>query len=141
LGLDAVEINYDYYPVNTGYGFNLPLGHAAVITIDPKTGQASYYEFGRYQDKVCGNVQKRKVPNVKMGKDGLPTKKSLDKLYEYVSRKYGHNSDITPTYYADTDYKKANEYAEKFNKEHDCYSLAGNNCKTFAHDAATAGNE
>ncbi|VEA63225.1 Uncharacterised protein [Salmonella enterica subsp. salamae] len=78
LGLDAIQINYDYYPVNIGMGFNLPLGHG---------------------------------------------------------------STVTPTYYSDTNYKNANKYAEDFSKKHDCYSLIGDNCKTFAHDAATAGEK
>lgn len=141
LGLDAIQINYDYYPVNTGMGFNLPLGHGAVVTVDPKTGKTQYYEFGRYTDKECGNVRRRPVPDLSMGKDGQPTKESLDALYKFTSEKYGHGSTVTPTYYSDTNYKSANEYAEDFSKKHDCYSLIGNNCKTFAHDAATAGGK
>ncbi len=141
LGLDAIQINYDYYPVNTGMGFNLPLGHGAVVTVDPKTGKTRYYEFGRYTDKKCGNVRRRPVPDLSMGKDGQPTKESLDALYKFTSEKYGHGSTVTPTYYSDTNYKSANEYAEDFSKKHDCYSLIGNNCKTFAHDAATAGGK
>ncbi|ECQ1639209.1 RHS repeat protein [Salmonella enterica subsp. enterica] len=141
LGLDAIQINYDYYPVNTGMGFNLPLGHGAVVTVDPKTGKTQYYEFGRYTDKKCGNVRRRPVPDLSMGKDGQPTKESLDALYKFTSEKYGHGSTVTPTYYSDTNYKSANEYAEDFSKKHDCYSLIGNNCKTFAHDAATAGGK
>ena len=141
LGLDAIDVRYDYYPVNTGYGFDLPLGHGAVVTIDPATGTTRYYEFGRYDDKKCGNVKRRKVPKVKIGKDGRPTQDSLDNLYNFISKNYGHDSHVSPTYYPDTDYQKANDYAENFSKEHDCYGLVGNNCKTFAHDAATAGSE
>ena len=138
LGLDAIQINYDYYPVNTGMGFNLPLGHGAVVTVDPKTGKTKYYEFGRYTDKECGNVRRKPVPDLSMGKDGQPTKESLDALYKFTSEKYGHGSTVTPTYYSDTNYNNANKYAEDFSKKHDCYSLIGNNCKTFAQDAATA---
>ncbi|MFG0519044.1 RHS element core protein [Kluyvera intermedia] len=141
LGLDAIQINYDYYPVNTGMGFNLPLGHGAVVTVDPKTGKTKYYEFGRYTDKECGNVRRKPVPDLSMGKDGQPTKESLDALYKFTSEKYGHGSTVTPTYYSDTNYNNANKYAEDFSKKHDCYSLIGNNCKTFAQDAATAGEK
>jgi uncharacterized protein RhaS with RHS repeats len=141
LGLDAIEIRYDYYPVNTGLGFHLPLGHAGVVSIDPATGKTQYYEFGRYTDKKCGNVRHKPVPNVKIGRDGLPTQKSLDALYDYVSKHYGEDSSVTATYYQDTNYKATIKYAEKFSRDHDCYSLFGNNCKTFAHDAATASCE
>jgi hypothetical protein len=62
FGLDANEVNYDYCPVNTGYGFHLPLGHAGVVSVNPATGETRYYEYGRYEDKECGNVERRKVP-------------------------------------------------------------------------------
>jgi RHS repeat-associated protein len=140
-GLDAIEVNYDYYPVNTGLGFHLPLGHAGVVSVNPATGETRYYEYGRYEDKECGNVERRKVPNVKMGPNGLPTQKSLDELYAFLSRHLGKNSHVTATYYPNTEYKATNDYAERFSREHDCYGLFGNNCKTFAHDAATAGDE
>lgn len=133
-------MSYDY-PVNTGMGFNLPLGHGAVVTVDPKAGKTQYYEFGRYTDKKCGNVRRRPVPDLSMGKDGQPTKESLDALYKFTSEKYGHGSTVTPTYYSDTNYKSANKHAEDFSKNHDCYSPIGNNCKTFAHDATTAGGK
>lgn len=40
-GLDAIQINYDYYEVNTGLGFHLPLGHGGVVAVDPATGTRS----------------------------------------------------------------------------------------------------
>jgi uncharacterized protein RhaS with RHS repeats len=140
-GLDAIDIRYDYYPVNTGLGFHAPLGHGAVVSVDPATGRARYYEFGRYTDKKCGNVRRQPVPDLKMEPDRLPTQKSLDALYAYVSQHYGHNTHVSATYYQDSDYQATIEYAERFSREHACYSLFGNNCKTFAHDAATAACE
>jgi hypothetical protein len=56
-------------------GFNLPLGHGAVVTVDPKTGKTQYYEFGRYTDKECGNVRRKPAPNLNMGKDGQPKRR------------------------------------------------------------------
>jgi uncharacterized protein RhaS with RHS repeats len=137
-GLDAIQINYDGYPVNTGLGFHLPLGHGAVITVDPATGYTQYYEFGRYTDKDCGNVRRQPVPNVVIGPDGRPTQKSLDALYAFVGKNYGENSPVSATYYDTTNYKDAVKYAQNFAKHHACYKLLSNNCKTFAHDAATA---
>jgi RHS repeat-associated protein len=137
-GLDAIDINYDYYPVNTGLGFNLPLGHGAVVAVDPTTGRTRYYEFGRYSDKKCGNVVSRPIPDLKMGPEGLPDQKSLEALYAFLSENYGHGSHVSATYYRDTSYSAAVKYAEDFSRKHACYSLIGNSCKTFAQDAATA---
>jgi hypothetical protein len=119
----------------------LPLGHSAVVSVDPATGRTRYYEFGRYTDKACGNVRRQRVPDLKIGPDGLPTPESLSDLYSYISKNYGHSTHVTPTYYADSDYEATIDYAERFGSEHSCYSLLGNNCKTFAHAAATACKE
>lgn len=140
-GLDAIDIRYNYYPVNTGMGFNAPLGHGGVVSVDPATGRTRYYEFGRYTDKECGNVRRRPVPDLKIGPNGLPTQRSLDALYSYLSKHYGKGTNVSATYYQDSDYKATVEYAERFSRSHPCYSLLGNNCKTFANDAATACDE
>jgi len=47
-GIDGIRIVYYGYPVDTGYGFDLSLGHAAVIAVNPETGYTSYYEYDRY---------------------------------------------------------------------------------------------
>lgn len=141
LGLDAIYLNYDYYAVNTGLGFHAPLGHAGVVSVDPATGKTRYYEFGRYTDKECGNVRRRPVPDLKMGPNGLPTQQSLDALYKYASKHYGKDSHVSATYYRDSDYQATIEYAERFSRDHGCYSILGNNCKTFASDAAKACQE
>ena len=141
FGLDAIYINYDGYPVNTGYGFYLPLGHAGVVAVDPKTGETRYFEFGRYDNEQCGKVRAPKVPNVKIGQDGLPTQDSLQALYHYLSKYFGKGSNIFPLYYADSDYRATIDFAERFSKEHSCYSIWDNNCKTFAQSAATACKE
>ncbi|MHC1727321.1 MAG: RHS repeat-associated core domain-containing protein [Syntrophobacteraceae bacterium] len=141
FGLDAIYINYDYYPVNTGYGFNLPLGHGGVVAIDPATGKTRYFEFGRYNNNQCGEVRSQAIPNVKMGKDGLPTQDSLNSLYNYLSRNIGHGSNISAIYYSDSDYKGTVNFSEQFSKNHSCYNILNNNCKTFAQSAATACKE
>ena len=79
LGLDAIRIIYVGYPVDTGYrDIHLPLGHAAVITVDPCTGRTRYYEYGRYGGSY-GRVMRRSVPDVEIGSDGKPTDASLKK--------------------------------------------------------------
>ena len=140
-GLDAIYINYDYYPVDTGYGFHLPLGHGGVVAVDPNTGHTRYYEFGRYDKTKCGKVKRRKIPNVKIGKDGLPTHDSLNRLYDYLSRNLGKGSHVSATYYPESDYQGTIDFAERFSQNHPCYDLLGNNCKTFAKSAATACKE
>jgi RHS repeat-associated protein len=140
FGLDAIYIHYDGYPVDTGYGFKLNLGHGGVVAVDPKTGQTRYFEFGRYGDK-CGMVRSPKIPNVKIGKDGLPTQESLQALYGYLSKNLGKGSQVSPVYYSDSGYQGTIDFAEKFSKSHPCYDVWDNNCKTFAKSAASACKE
>jgi RHS repeat-associated protein len=93
-GLDGIYINYNWYPVNTGYGFSLPLGHGAVIAVNPDTGTTKYFEYGRY-DSNFGQVKQRTVPDLDMV-DGKPTTESLQSLYGYISKNYGKNSTVDP---------------------------------------------
>jgi len=65
LGLDGIYISYRGYPVNTGYGFTMPLGHGAVIAVDPTTGSTRYFEYGRYGGDF-GKVREQWVPDVVM---------------------------------------------------------------------------
>lgn len=141
-GLDAIYINYDYYSVSTPVG-KLPLGHGGVVAVNPKTGTTKYYEFGRYGDPngVVRGAPDIKIPNVKIGKNGLPTDTSLKKLYDYLSKNYGKNSNITPTYYPDSDFLETIGFAEDFRKNHPNYDPLFNNCKTFGKAAATACKE
>jgi RHS repeat-associated protein len=141
LGLDAVYVNYNYYPVDTGYGVTLPLGHAGVVTIDPRTGATRYYEYGRYNRNACGEVVRRPVPDVKISKDGSPTQESLSQLYDFLSTRYGRGSTVSTNYYRDTNFDDANNNAErtKNDRNRPCYDLIRNNCKTFARRIATGG--
>jgi hypothetical protein len=142
-GLDAIYINYDFYPVSTLVG-KLPLGHGAVVAVDPGTGTTKYYEFGRYYGDGNGVVRGApdiEIPNVVIGDNGLPTPASLQHLYEYLSQNFGKDVKITPIYYPDSDYEGTIEYAEKFKNQHPPYDLWGNNCKTFGRAAATACTE
>jgi hypothetical protein len=117
------------------------LGHGAVVAIDPATGKTRYFEFGRYNTNQCGEVRSRRIPNVKMGKDGLPTPDSLNSLYDYLSKNLGQGSHVSATYYPDSDYQGTIDFAERFSKNHPCYDKWSNNCKTFGRSAATACKE
>jgi RHS repeat-associated protein len=143
LGLDAIYINYDHYPVKTPIG-KLPLGHGGVVAVDPKTGTTKYYEFGRYYGNKKGVVRGApdlKIPNVTIGKNGLPTQKSLNRLYDFLSKQFGKNSEVSATYYADSDFQGTIDYVKEFSKNHPDYHLRNNNCKTFGQAAATACKE
>jgi RHS repeat-associated protein len=140
-GEDGIAINYDWYPVDTGMGFHLPLGHGAVIAVNPANGQTTYFQYGRYDSEKIGVVQELPVPNVVMGKDGLPTQDSLNNLYSYISKHYGHGSHVTATYHKNADYRKIIRFARKRknDKHRKTYGLIGNNCKTFRDEAIEAG--
>jgi uncharacterized protein RhaS with RHS repeats len=145
LGLDAIYINYDYYPVTTPFG-KMPLGHGAVVAVDPASGMTKYYEFGRYPDAsgvvdINGIVRDGKIPNVSIGKDGLPTENSLNHLYDFLSHNFGHDVHVTGTYYPNSDYKGTINFAEQFKRQHPKYDLLTNNCKTFGNAAAIACQE
>jgi len=114
-GYDGIVINYDYYPVTVSEGFHIPicdcetgkikapLGHGAAVAVDPKTGQTTYFEYGRY-DSDFGNVRQMPVPNLIIATTGQPTQASLDNLYGYISKHYGHDSHVDATDYRDADY-------------------------------------
>ncbi|MFZ3138357.1 MAG: RHS repeat-associated core domain-containing protein [Thermodesulfovibrionales bacterium] len=140
-GRDAVLVKYVGYQANTGLGFRLPLGHSAVIAVNPDTGVTKYYEYGRY-GSVFGKAQNQKVPNLVM-KDGEPTEKSLKNLYNFISEHYGQNKPVDATYYKDADFQKTVDFAvDRINdKDRKPYSIINNNCKTFATDAVEAGRK
>jgi len=142
LGRDAIYINYDYYPISTPIG-NLPLGHGAVVAVDPETGTTKYYEFGRYGDNrgIVQGAPDIKIPDVDIGDNGLPTQESLDELYEYLSEEFGKGSRVSATYYEDSDFQGTVDFAKIFRNQHPDYSLISNNCKTFGRAAATACKE
>lgn len=136
----GIHIAYEGYEVHTPVG-QFPLGHAAVIAVDERTGNTRYYEYGRYDKAGKGIVRREPVPNVVIGKDGKPTKASLEKLYSYVSEHYGEGKKVKPEYHAGADYQKIVNFAE--GRMHDPnrkpYGIIGNNCKTFARQAIEAG--
>ncbi|WP_130618673.1 RHS repeat-associated core domain-containing protein [Dyella amyloliquefaciens] len=144
LGLSGIYINYPDYPITIpGTSTQIALGHAAVVAIDDNTGTTQYFEYGRY-DSDFGNARQEPVPNVQIGDDGLPTQASLTNLMNFVSKHYGHGSPVDAQYYQDADYQKTVDFARNRirDKNRDAYSwnpLHMNTCKTFAHDAISAG--
>lgn len=58
-----------------------------------------------------------------------------------MSMSYGKGVKVSAKYYPNSDYQATVDFAEAFRKDHACYKLIGNNCKTFARDAAKACKE
>jgi len=101
----------------------MPLGHVAVVAVDPTSGATKYYEFGRYRGKdgvvdINGIVRGEKIPKVSIGEDGLPTEDSLNHLYDFLSHNFGHDVHVTGTYYPNSDYKGTINFAEQFKRQH-----------------------
>jgi len=145
-GLAAVYIEYLGYQVYTGYNWSdgskimAPLGHAAVIAIDEKTGTTKYYEYGRYDKENKGMVLRRSVPNVVI-QNGEPTQASLEKLYSYASTRWGKGYYPFTMYYDSASYMDTVAYAEQVKRDPDRsdYMLYFNDCMSFANDAIDAG--
>jgi RHS repeat-associated protein len=123
------------------------LGHAGALIINNKNGQATYYEYGRYQtsDGTKGKVQKYSVGKISFDADGKPTTESLNKALGKISEKSGQGGRIDGAYiisdqygamkdYADRRYNESNPGNPSYNKDRDPYTLSGNNCGTFAED-------
>lgn len=146
-GLAACYVDYTGYQVDTGMGFTLPLGHAGVLTYS-SNGSTSYAEYGRYPNgegvvlpQADGNVRSFKVPNLQMGKDGQPTEASMSALQAALSKSGGKGGAVSLTCEKEADEKKVKAaiLAIASNANRPKYSLAGNNCKTFARGAVGAG--
>ena len=138
-GRDGVIIVFPDYKISTPVGKIGGIGHAGVLLIDNKTGNTRYYEYGRYDEAGIGEVRNRSVSDVKIGKDGMPTQKSLDKVMKQISDKAGHGGNIEGAYIQSDKYDEMKGYAEGKLKENSDptrkeYSLMNNNCGTFAED-------
>ncbi len=136
------EIFYVGYPISIGYGITLRLGHAGILAIDPEGG-TRYFEYGRYQTNF-GQVRRRRIPDVKIGGDGRPTRDSLFRLYSYLSRVCGKDSPVRAIYYPDANYRKVIWFAtlRMWDPNRRAYTwdpIDPNDCWSFAAEAAAAG--
>lgn len=158
-GRSAVEIEYEGYMVQTNTWLGKkPLGHGGVLLIDERTGGTKYYEYGRYDrgdegkgKKLIGvilpgnegNVRKVDVPNVVMGKDGMPTEASLKKVYAYLSRVAGQGKPLDTDYHKEADFHAMDAYVKQLasNRNREKYKLLSNSCFDFADDVADVGRK
>lgn len=151
---EAIYVTFPDYLIDTEsfLGKISGLGHAGVILINP-VGSTRYYEYGRYatKDGTKGRVRKITIPDVKIGDDGKATKKSLQKLLNYISKKSGQGGKIDAAYFVNVNFDMMNNYALKklkesnprykeYNKDRESYSLYSNSCGTFAEDVILQDN-
>jgi len=139
FGLARIDVVYTFFPITIPHtnGMQAPLGHAALVAVDPKTGLTRYYEYGRYDGDENGKVKRRTIPNLKIGKDGKITEESLESLYEHLSEKLGKGYSVWATYHKNADYNKLIAYVEWFmnNPHRPPYSVPTNTCYTFVDRA------
>jgi len=139
-GLDGIKVAFVGYMVDTGLGFSAPLGHSAVIAVDPATGGTSYYDFGRYGGQYGDVRDMGSVGQVSFDANGNPTAASLEKVYQTASELYGKGSPVYAEYYKDADYEKLRNFARDraSNLQDYPYSLPFNTCKNFPVEAIAA---
>ena len=143
-GRDAIPVAFPNYRIATPVG-RLPfLGHAGIILVDSHSGATRYYEYGRYDTEGRGLVRRRTVPDVQMGKDGMPTEASMKKLLDSVSRQSGQSGPVEGAYIRSDSYNEMVGYAEGRRQQNqdpnrEPYGLMCNNCGTFAKDTLEAG--
>lgn len=109
------------------------------------TRTTKYFEYGRYGGDF-GQVEQKTVPDVVIGDNRQPTPESLQNLYDYISTNYGDGGPVDPTYYSDADYQKIVDFARRRQSDpnrapYSWNPIHLNTCKTFAHDAISAGQQ
>lgn len=145
-GRDAIPIAFPDYKISTPIGKIGGLGHAGIVLIDNQTGHTRYFEYGRYDSTNMGIVRTRPVPNVVMGKNGMPTTDSLKKLLHAVSQAGGEGTRIEGTYIRNNSYKEMLNYAtnrmnQNTNSSREPYHLTSNNCMSFCKTTLESGGE
>jgi RHS repeat-associated protein len=155
LGLDAIPIVFpEYRPALPG---NWPLvrgkrpfefGHAGVLLFNPQSGFTRYYEYGRYENLEgecgCGAVRSYSVPNLAIGKNGQPTKASLNRVLSRISATSGGGTRISAVHIPNPNFEAMNAYGQRrrnqnSNPNRAPYEFTGNNCSQFVFDVLNAG--
>jgi hypothetical protein len=146
LGLAGCFVNFPDFPITvpgTSWQTTMTPGHAGALGYDSATGATRYYEYGRY-DSDFGNVRRRRMPNLEIGKDGQPTPESMKVLQEALSRRAGEGTRAELTCERNIDEKKMYDYAEKLIRDanrppYSWKPWASNTCRDFARRALDAG--
>jgi hypothetical protein len=123
------------------------LGHAGILLVEGSTGRTRYYEYGRYDVPwLRGAVRPVPVADVKIGRNGRSTKKSLAGILARISMIAGQAGRIAGAYIElpPGAFLKMDGYAvarmrANFNPKREPYSLVGNSCLDFMKGVAEAG--
>ncbi|MFT5836106.1 MAG: hypothetical protein ACI9RG_001000 [Sulfurimonas sp.] len=145
--------NYDPIPYFDFDNFSTPaykerfegLGHAGVLIINGETGTTKYFEYGRYDKRALGKVQKiENLPNVKVN-NGKIILRSLKDALNKISRESGKNIRIEGVYIEVENkfnfmlgYAKLREHQNN-NPKRKPYSLTSNSCVHFAKEVTSKG--
>ncbi|MGD2114444.1 MAG: RHS repeat-associated core domain-containing protein, partial [Acidobacteriota bacterium] len=141
-GKDALAVTYVGYRVGTPFG-RRALGHSGITIV--KSGRTKYYEFGRYGSGGGGRVRIRgPLPDLQLGKNGLPTKASLKTYLHALTKVAGQNKPVQGAYFVNDQADAMLGFAtarESDPSKQGAYSATGNNCATFCEDVLEAGGE
>jgi hypothetical protein len=134
----ALLITYPDYPVNTDsfYGYTTMVGHAGVLLIK-HDGRTKYYEFGRYNGNMNGEVRNQTITNAEIGSDGRATRSSLKNILAQLSAKSGRNGRIRAAYFIKVDFDKMLAQATA---KQEAYTIASFNCGRYAETVILKGN-
>ncbi len=122
------------------------LGHAGILFIQGTSGLTRYFEYGRYDPAAHGLTRKQAVPDVRMGRNGRPTKASLAGVLTAVSSKAGQGGRISGAY-IELDpgaFERMDGYAvsrmdQNRNATREPYDLFSHSCLHFMKSTAEAG--
>jgi len=140
-GKDAIFVHFIKYRIDGIPG----IGHAGVLLIDNKTGEAQYYDFGRYGKENKGLVRSNSslgfvLDNIPINSKGVMDKDAISDRLKTISEKVGKNSEILGAYVESDKYEEMVSYANnKFDETNskgskDQYHEVLFNCATFASD-------
>jgi hypothetical protein len=123
------------------------LGHAGILLVEGSTGRTRYYEYGRYDPPLfLGQVRPQLIADVKIGRNGRATKKSLANTLTMISLSAGDGGRIAGAYiellpgaFLKMDGYAVSRIRANFNPKRAPYSLVGNSCLDFMKHVAEAG--
>ena len=115
------------------------LGHAGILFINGSTGTTKYYEYGRYASSF-GNVRKLTIRDVKVTRDGHPTRLTLAYTLSQIAAKSGKGGRISGAYIeVPGQFKAMLTYCKKRLSDRSTpYSIWTNSCNHFMQGALKA---
>jgi RHS repeat-associated protein len=153
----ACVVNFPKYPVEYTEGKTSTWlgGHGGVLTYN-STGETLYFEYGRYNPNLPGivgeklpanegNIRQVLMPDLKIDKNGNPTKESMEKLKQSLSTKSGKGT-AANLVCKSADPQKVLRYVNNIanNKDREKYRwnpFNPNHCRSFAEKASEAGQK